>query len=86
MDKQLIERHYTRHGLVTDILAALPIVCLPVTIAFSILCSSEEMCPAEETRYATPFYPSRDLSISLSVLFNRDRCLERPMNRELNGL
>jgi len=44
MNKELIEHHYLRHGFVLDLIAALPILVLPVTIIFSIMCS-HGACP-----------------------------------------
>ena len=44
MNKDLIEHHYLRHGFVLDLSAALPILVLPVTIIFSIMCS-HGACP-----------------------------------------
>lgn len=50
MNKELIERHYLRHGFALDVIAALPITCFPVTILFSILCRYDA-CPPEIVRY-----------------------------------
>ena len=50
MDKQLIERHYTRNGFATDLIAAIPMVMFPITIAFSFSCSYNA-CPPQTVRY-----------------------------------
>jgi len=54
MDKDLIERHYTANGLVYDVIAALPIVAFPVTIAFNFLCTYGT-CPSPMLRYTLSY-------------------------------
>ncbi|UPR03695.1 cyclic nucleotide-binding domain-containing protein [Chloropicon primus] len=50
MNQDLIERHYLRHGFVRDVVAALPILVLPLTVVFSIMCS-HGACPPTWVRY-----------------------------------
>jgi CRP-like cAMP-binding protein len=54
MDKDLIERHYAAHGLVYDVIAALPILGFPVTIAFNFLCMYGA-CPSAALRYVLSY-------------------------------
>ena len=76
MNKELIERHYLRHGFAQDVIAALPIICFPVTILFSILCKYGA-CPPEMVRYLFRYIRLLQLAKVRSALSQLTLILEK---------
>ena len=65
-----------RHGFAQDVIAALPIICFPVTILFSILCKYGA-CPPEMVRYLFRYIRLLQLAKVRSALSQLTLILEK---------